>query len=773
MMSNSNGCTTFHEFIAGLGFEPPKVIEPGRWTPFSTNGKHHDTAGRVRLFPDGEGGIVHDWRSGEQWTWQAKRDRELTPEESRARREKIERAKREGQAEREREAQQTAERAARIWREAKPADAHPYLTAKGVQSHGLRIYRGPLALNAMKCDGALILPARNVAGDLVSLSFIAPSGEKRYLAGPRPPGCYFSIGKPEGVLCIVEGYATGASIHGVTGHAVAVAFDAGNLDPTARALRGKFPELRLILCADDDAGTEGNPGVSKATAAAHAVGGLVVVPDFGPNRPEGATDFNDLAKHRGAEAVRTCIERATAPQVPQDQLPAPSAPTADVTGPRAIVRRFSEIESKPMRWLWPGRIARGKVSMIAGNPGLGKSQITASMAAIVTRGGFWPVDRTPCERGSIIFLSAEDDAEDTIRPRLEAAGADLSRCSILDAVVEGFTSNGTEIRRSFNLGRDLDRLAEVLDRMPDAAVVVIDPISAYLGDANSHNNAEVRALLAPLSDLAGRRGVAIVAVSHLNKGGSSEALMRVTGSLAFVAAARAAYIVAADKDDPARRLFLPLKNNIGRDLGGLAFGIESITVPCGAESIESSRVSWEAHAVTITADEAMAPALNDEDRTDLDDAVDFLSGLLADGPIASRQVYQDADAAGHSKATIRRAQRTLAIESTKEGMKGGWTWRLPPKMLKSPEDAHPKSVSTFAENEHLRAPARAPASADTDDDESALMALIERVAAHYRCGPEDLAAMKATARTNPAEAWRTYKATAETEGIARNGITLP
>src|SRR5208282_2701308 len=115
-----------------------------------------------------------------------------------------------------------------------------------------------------------------------------------------------------------------------------------------------------------------------------------------------------------------------------------------------IFRQMSEIQSKPIRWLWPGRIARGKVSILAGNPGLGKSQIMASMTAIVSTAGQWPVDRTRCERGNVIILSAEDDAEDTIRPRLEAAGADLSRVFVLDAVINGYSAKGQELRRAFN-----------------------------------------------------------------------------------------------------------------------------------------------------------------------------------------------------------------------------------------------------------------------------------------------------------------------------------
>jgi putative DNA primase/helicase len=151
---------------------------------------------------------------------------------------------------------------------------------------------------------------RDSSGALHSLQFIKVDGSKKYLTGGRTRGCYFGIGKPEGVLCIVEGFATGASIHEATGYAVAVAFDAGNLLSVARELRRKFPALRLILCADDDAATDGNPGLTKAREAARSIGGLLAIPEFGAERPPGATDFNDLCRYRGENAVRECLENA-------------------------------------------------------------------------------------------------------------------------------------------------------------------------------------------------------------------------------------------------------------------------------------------------------------------------------------------------------------------------------------------------------------------------------------------------------------------------------
>lgn len=360
---------------------------------------------------------------------------------------------------------------------------------------------------------------------------------------------------------------------------------------------------------------------------------------------------------------------------------------------RITYRRASDIKAKPINWLWPGRIARGKVTMVAGNPGLGKSQVAgANITAIVTTGGVWP-DGSRCERGNVAILSAEDDPEDTGRPRLEAAGADLSRVFILDAVVDGYRADGSEVQRGFNLKTDLFRLGNMLEEIGGAALIVIDPITAYLGETDSHKNAEIRALLSPLSDLAAKHGAAVVCVSHLNKSAGGEALMRVTGSLAFVAAARAAFIVTKDPEDDARRLFLPLKNNIGNDQTGLAFRVESAQVKSQAGLIDTSRIVWEPDPVTMTANEAMQPQGDPEERSALDDARLFLLGLLADGPVRAGQIKSDADGAGFNWRTIQRAADRLNIERHKDGMRGGWSWRLPPKMTSPHEDDRHKTLS--------------------------------------------------------------------------------
>jgi hypothetical protein len=189
--------------------------------------------------------------------------------------------------------------------------------------------------------------------------------------------------------------------------------------------------------------------------------------------------------------------------------------------------------------------------------------------------------------------------------------------------------------------------------------------------------------LAPLADAAALCGATILAVSHLTKGGGVDALMRVQGSVAFAAAARAVWGVCKDKDNPSRRLFLPLKNNLGTDTTGFAYQIEGYRLDNGDEDIETSRVIWEAESISVNADEAFSnPNIGNEEMGALDDAKQFLRDMLSDGPVSVKQIKMDADGAGHSWATIRRAQAALKADAYKEGMKGGWHWRLPAKPLR-------------------------------------------------------------------------------------------
>jgi phage/plasmid primase-like uncharacterized protein len=301
----------FADAMRAAGLNPPNIIEAdGRLRRFASNGKRGDDSGWYVAHDDGiPAGAFGDWRTGVSGTWRADIGRKLSPSEEAAHRAKMDAMRREREAEQFRRHAEAAKKAAEIWSAAQPApDDHPYLRRKAIKVHGARLH-----------NGALAIPMRDAAGGLCSLQFIDADGGKKFLTGGKVTGCYFGIGAPNGVVCLAEGFATAATIHEATGSAVAVAFNAGNLLAVARALREKFPGLRLIVCADDDAGTPGNPGLAKAREAAQAVGASLAVPGFGADRPEGATDFNDLAAHSGAEAVKRAIEAASAPATESPQ----------------------------------------------------------------------------------------------------------------------------------------------------------------------------------------------------------------------------------------------------------------------------------------------------------------------------------------------------------------------------------------------------------------------------------------------------------------------
>jgi putative DNA primase/helicase len=329
--------------------------------------------------------------------------------------------------------------------------------------------------------------------------------------------------------------------------------------------------------------------------------------------------------------------------------------------------RFQRPTAKaPINWLWENRFAFGKISLVCGDPGVCKSfLLSGDFAARISRGGVWP-DGAACRCGSVLLLSAEDDAADTLRPRLEAHGADLSRIHILDCV-RCIDDEGRTGERGFTLN-DVPRLEAALRQNPDIRAMIIDPVSAYLADSDSHNNAEIRGLLAPLARLAAEYGVAIILVTHLSKSGGAKAMYRAMGSLAFVAAARSAWLVARDNENEQRRLLLPIKNNIGDDRTGFAF------------SIINGAVSWEPEPIVQRADELLGEESGQrgpkpEER---EAAEQWLKDLLAMGPKPAKEVREEGEAAGYYWGTIRRAKDALTVKVYRDGFGeySQWWWSL-------------------------------------------------------------------------------------------------
>lgn len=342
---------------------------------------------------------------------------------------------------------------------------------------------------------------------------------------------------------------------------------------------------------------------------------------------------------------------------------------AEFTDPPAlgvVLKRVSDIEAQKPCWLWPGRIPLGKISLFAGDPGLGKSLVTLDIAARVTCGREWPDGKKNNQAGSAILLSAEDDPGDTIRPRLEAAGADLNKVYILQAVRRTkLDGNGT--LEQFSLETDLTKLQDAVASMDDVQLIVVDPISAYLGSTDSHVNAKVRSLLAPLSALAQALRIAVLAVDHLSKS-NRPALYRPNGSIAFTAAARAVWLFARNPDDPRQRLMLPGKMNLGPDQMGLSYTLKE-------EKAGVVAVAW-GDAVRLSADAALQPEAVDEKSERLE-AMDWLRERLSEGSVSPREIKADANSAGIAWRTVRRAKDSLGVTSEKEGFKGGWRWQLP------------------------------------------------------------------------------------------------
>jgi putative DNA primase/helicase len=244
-----------------------------------------------------------------------------------------------------------------------------------------------------------------------------------------------------------------------------------------------------------------------------------------------------------------------------------------ITQRGVVAIRAADLVPQKLSRVWKGRFFRGKVGLMAGEPGEGKSQVAAYMAAMVSTGGDWPHDEGTARRGAVIYITAEDGAADTIRPRLEAAGADLDRVHVIETVDDHFGP------RTFNLVTDLGQLEQVLQHVRKPRLVIIDPLNACLNSTEHHrfnpnSVAQVRALLRRLEAIAAKYRVAIVCVTHFTKAKGGSALSRVTGSFAFVAAARSVFTVARKHDDPNVRIFAPAKNNLATDVGALAFRIQ-------------------------------------------------------------------------------------------------------------------------------------------------------------------------------------------------------
>jgi len=326
------------------------------------------------------------------------------------------------------------------------------------------------------------------------------------------------------------------------------------------------------------------------------------------------------------------------------------------TRPGPVLLNLSHVSAEEVTWLWPGRIPIGKLCLVVGDPGLGKSFLTLDFAARISRGAGWP-DGEKVELGDVVLLSAEDGVADTIRSRSDRLDGDPQRLHVLVGVGD------PEKPGSFNLARDVEHLEDAVLKTR-ARLVVIDPLSAYLGGIDSHRDADVRGILAPLAAMAERNRVAVVSVVHMNKSQQRQALYRAQGSLAFVAAARAVFGICEDQENPGRRLFVPLKMNLAPKPPTLAF------------RIDGGGLAWADGSVDVDANQAMAGEDARAERSERAEAMDFLRDALVNGSESADDIKRQAKAAGISEITLRRARCELGVKTYKVGYPGVWRWAL-------------------------------------------------------------------------------------------------
>lgn len=431
------------------------------------------------------------------------------------------------------------------------------------------------------------------------------------------------------------------------------------------------------------------------------------------DRPSAADDFGDVELDEPTENTKEFdFEGGDRPEKPKQvvekpkefdfeekQLPIRPEKTIRHNVNGLSYSSMAEIRAEPLTWLWDQRIPRGKLTIIAGYPDQGKSQILLKIAATVTTGGDWPNGEGKAPLGAAIILSSEDDEADTLKPRAAAAGANLNNMYVVRSMVTEVTEREGKVRRVLNIEDDLARLQTMIKDLAAKGQFVrfigIDPINAYFGGgkkgkADSHKSADMRALLTPLSEWAARMRIAVVVISHFNKGSNSHTLYRITDSSAITAAARAVHVAVRSnldkpQDEP-ERLFAPIKKNLAKEmLKGISYQIETedVSALVGIPNTIVPYIKWGIES-DMTADEALGGLSKPGAKTDARDrcktyaAAWFNDKTITDkdGAITTKKLQSLCREFGQSWGTMVRAFEEMAIVArTRKGkFQGGSEW---------------------------------------------------------------------------------------------------
>jgi hypothetical protein len=550
-------------------------------------------------------------------------------------------------------------------------------------------------------DAAIEAAGRQAGGDAVAqwsyhgrdstealrvIRFALPNGDKQYrpihhakdgwrIADPSGPLPLYRLGDlpVTGTVWVTEGEKAADAAHGIGLPATTSAHGSGAAEKTDwTPLAGR---MACILPDADEPGRKYAQDVARLLAKLDPPARVRMVELPGLPDKGDVVEYIDARAGQPPAAIRADVE-AVAAKVPE-------LSAGDVIGGPVLVC-LADVEAREIDWLWPGRVALGRITLLVGRPGEGKSFLTTDMAARVTTGTPWP-DGTDCPAGSVILVCAEDDPGDTIRPRLDAHHADVRRVHLLSAV-RRIGADGKRHDVMFTLA-DVVALEAALKTHPDCKLIVVDPIGSFLGgDTDSHRDNEVRSVLSPVGMLAEKYGPAVLVVAHRRKSAGSNADETALGSRAFTGIARAVWHLSRDTENKARRLLLPGKNNLAPEGDGLAFTIHG----------ERPAIIWERDPVTMSADDALAvenggggdgPGRPAEER---DNAAAWLAAELADlQPHPVADLRRDATAAGIVWRTVQRAAVTLQVIRERSGFGGAFIWRLPKPGTPLPGDAPP------------------------------------------------------------------------------------
>jgi putative DNA primase/helicase len=347
---------------------------------------------------------------------------------------------------------------------------------------------------------------------------------------------------------------------------------------------------------------------------------------------------------------------------------------------------LDKVEHHALQWLWPNHIPLSMLTLIAGEPGVGKSFLTLFMAAAVSAGLPWPntsgiappvldeVDevygfgdwKSP---GSVLIVNTEDNISGVTCPRLAAMNADMSKIKLVPFVWRN-DGLGHDYTALFNITRDMFALERAVDGLDHPKLLIIDPLLSFFGNRDTYRDSQVRASLFPLIRLAERYRVAVVCVVHLNKGCSNKIFNRIMGSLAFSSSARAVWYVHSlpAPENKKRSLFSPAKNNIVENPQTLAFEMKDNRIVFDAQPFNSSPVP-------------SLPLKRNIESPELNRSIDWLKNLLSDGnPLPSKKILALAKENGFKKGVLQRARKKLHINcfpKKDEFGKTYWSWKLP------------------------------------------------------------------------------------------------